>query len=76
MPRNHKRVVQTSKDMLQSWRANCDVQLFIYNSDPKNPDVVNIARVTDYIVFLVAYSCKGNYTMKEEKDHTKAMIMA
>ncbi len=73
MPRNHKRVVQTSADLLQSWRANCDVQLLIFNSDPKNPDVMDIARVTDYIV---AYSCKGNATMKEEKDHTKAMIMA
>ena len=73
MPRNHNRVVQSSTDLLQSWRANCDVQLLIYNSDPKNPDVMDIARVTDYIV---AYSCKGNATMKEEKDHTKAMIMA
>ena len=60
MRRNHTRVVQTSTDLLQSWRANCDVQLLIYNSDPKNPDVTDIARVTDYIV---AYSCKGNATM-------------
>lgn len=73
MPRNHSRVVQSSTDMLQTWRANCDVQILIYNSDPKTPDVADIARVTDYIV---AYSCKGNATMKEEREQNKALIMA
>ena len=73
MPRNHSRVVQSSTDMLQTWRANCDVQILIYNSDPKTPDVTDIARVTDYIV---AYSCKGNATMKEEREQNKALIMA
>ena len=72
MPRNHPRVVQTSTDLLQSWRANCDVQFLIYNSDPRNPDVLDIARVTDYIV---SYSCKGNATMKEEKEQNKNLIM-
>ena len=72
MPRNHPRIVQTSTDLLQSWRANCDVQFLIYNSDPKNPDVLDIARVTDYIV---SYSCKGNATMKEEKEQIRSMIM-
>ena len=72
MPRNHKRLVQTSTDQLQSWRANCDIQLLIYNSDPKNPDPMDIARVTDYIV---SYTCKGNVTMKEEREQIKSMIM-
>ena len=58
--------------MLQSWRANCDVQILIYNSDPKTPDVTDIARVTDYIV---SYACKGNATLQEEREQTKAMIV-
>ena len=72
MPRNNERVVQSSTDLLQSWRANCDVQILIYKSDPKNPDVVDIARVTDYIV---SYSCKGNATMKEEKEQNRNLVM-
>lgn len=72
MPRNHPRITQTSLDLLQSWRANCDVQILIYNCDPKSPDVSDIARVTDYIV---AYSCKGNTTLKEEREQNKRMII-
>lgn len=72
MPRNHKRINQTSMDLLQSWRGNCDVQLLVYNCDPKNPDVGEIARVTDYVV---AYSCKGNCTYKEEREHSKSLII-
>jgi hypothetical protein len=72
MPRNHPRLVQTSTDLLRSWRANCDVQLLIYSSDPRNPDPMDIARVTDYIV---SYTCKGNVTMKEEKEQLKAMVL-
>ena len=72
LPRNHRRVVQTSKVLLQGWRANCDVQILLYNSDPKTPDVQDIARVTDYVV---AYACKGNTTMKEEKDQNRHMAL-
>ena len=57
--------------MLQSWRANCDIQLLIYNGDPTNPDLNEIARVTDYVV---AYSCKGNITWKEEIEQTKQLV--
>ena len=72
MPRNHPRVVQYSTDLLQSWRANRDVQVLMYSCDPKNPDVLDIARVTDYIV---AYSCKGNATMQEEREQNKHMVL-
>ena len=72
MPRNNSRLVQSSTDLLQSWRANCDIQLLIYDCDPRNPDVSNIARVTDYIV---AYSCKGNATMKEEREQTRSLLL-
>ena len=58
-------------DALQSWRANCDVQILIYTSDPNNPDPSKIAKVTDYVV---GYACKGNKCMKEEKEWMKELI--
>ena len=73
MPRNNDRINQTSRHMLQSWRANCDVQLIIYDSDPLKPDIAEIARITDYIV---SYSTKGNVTWREENEQTKQLIMA
>ena len=74
MPRNHpRRLNQTSSDMLQSWRANCDVQILMYDCDPKKPSVSDLARVTDYVV---GYSCKGNTTSKEEKEQYKHLTMA
>lgn len=73
MPRNHSRLNQTSKHLLQSWRANCDVQILVYDCDPKNPDISEIARVTDYIV---AYSCKGNSTLREEREQNAKLFMA
>ena len=72
MPRNHRRLNQTSTDLLQSWRGNCDVQILVYNCDPKKPDISEIAKVTDYVV---AYSCKGNATLKEEREQTKKMTL-
>lgn len=72
MPRNHTRVHQTSLDMLQSWRGNCDVQILIYDSDPRHPNISEIARVTDYVV---AYSCKGNHTHLEEVKQNKELIL-
>ena len=62
---------QTSVDLLRSWRGNCDVQIIVYNCDPKKPNVGEIARVTDYIV---AYSCKGNSTISEEREQMKKLI--
>jgi len=72
MPRNHGRLNQTSVDLLQSWRGNCDVQFLVYTCNPKEPSADDIARVTDYVV---AYSCKGNKTLKEEREQTKQLIM-
>lgn len=58
--------------MLQSWRANCDIQVLVYESDPANPDIKEISRVTDYIV---AYQTKGNSTWLEERETTKHIVM-
>ena len=71
--RNHPWVNQTSSVLLQSWRGNCDLQLHIFESDPKHADLSEIARITDYVV---AYSCKGNVTWKEEIDQTRELLMS
>lgn len=72
LKRNHSRLNQSSIDLLQSWRGNCDIQLLIYDSNPKEPSLEEIAAVTDYIV---AYECKGNCSLKEEREQNKNLIM-
>jgi hypothetical protein len=57
-------MIQTSLKTLQSWRSNCDVQLILYDSDPRNPDLSELAKVTDYVV---SYACKGNCTHEAER---------
>ena len=58
---------------MQGWRRNCDVQFLIYNSPPHNMDATNISRVTNYVV---AYACKGNESVVEEKKAIRAIIEA
>ena len=70
MPRNHERIIQTSTDMLQSWRANCDIQILIYDTDPCNPDPSEIARVVNYVI---GYSCKGGHTHIEERNQIEEL---
>ena len=72
LPRNHPRVNQTSTTLLQSWRGNCDIQLIVYDSDPNQPSLAEIAKVSDYVV---AYSCKGNCTYKEEREQNKQFLL-
>ena len=72
VPRNNVRTLQTSMIMLQSWRANCDIQFLLYESDPEQPDAADIARVTDYVV---SYACKGSESLKQEKDQIAALVM-
>ena len=73
LPRNHRKIVPTSRWLVQGWRANCDLQVLLYECDPKHPSPCEIARVTDYIV---AYDCKGNETIVEEKKQMKALMLA
>ena len=70
--RNTKRMLQTSLNLLQPWRANCDLQVMLYDSTSSDFDFREIARITDYVV---AYSCKGNQTLQAEKDNIKTVIM-
>ena len=51
--------------MLQSWRANCDVKILLYDTDPAYPDIREIENVSGYVV---SYTCKGHLTVKQEKD--------
>lgn len=71
LPRNNPRLSQASIDMLQSWRGNCDVQILIYDSSPNSPALEEIAVVTDYVV---AYSSKGNKTLREEREQNMLLI--
>ena len=69
---NTRRMNQCSSYALQSWRANCDVKMLIYDHDPRqiNPD--DIANVTDYVV---SYVTKANQTFLEETQFIKDMII-
>ena len=72
LPRNHRRIVASSRWLLQGWRANCDIQVLLYECDPLYPYPDEIARVTNYIV---AYTCKGNESTVEEMKQMKALIL-
>ena len=71
MPRNDPTMNQSSLDMLQSWRGNCDVQILIYTSNPNDPDPSEIAQVVDYII---GYVCKGNHTFQEELTQFRSLL--
>ncbi len=73
LPRENRRTVQSSLHLLRGWRANCDVQLILYDSDPTNPDCEELAKVTDYVV---AYACKGNDSLQGEKENFKSYILS
>ena len=70
--RGSKRMQQISTVQLQSWRANCDVQLLLYDSDPYNPDLSEFVKVADYIV---SYITKGNIGYMTEHKLMKELIM-
>ena len=60
-------------DMLRSWQANCNIQVFVYESNPMAPNLWDIARATDY---TVGYACKGAKTTEQEKKQTVGFINA
>ena len=45
--KNHSQINQMSTALIQTWRANCDIQILIYESNPDAPDLKEISRVTD-----------------------------
>ena len=65
MKRNDDRMKQTSTSMLQSWRANCDLAVIVYDTDPVYLCPQDIARISGYIV---SYCTKGNASYKKEQE--------
>lgn len=72
MPRSHLRLHQTPLHVLRGWRGNCDVKVLLYASDSDNPDLEEIAQVSDYVV---AYACKGSETIKVEREILKDFVL-
>ena len=66
-----KRAVQHSRTMLKGWRANCDIKLLLYFSDPRYPDIGEIEDVCKYVV---AYTGKRNNTSQQEKSAIQDLI--
>ena len=62
--RTERRMKQTSTSMLQSWRANCDVSVIVYDTDPTKICPQDIAQISGYVV---AYCTKGNASYKKEQ---------
>ena len=57
--------MQHSKFLLQGWRANADLEILIYRSNPSMPDVSEIDNVCQYVV---SYAGRRYQTIKVEKD--------
>ena len=73
MPRCYsKRINQHSISLLQAWRANADVQLLIYRSDPNLPYVGEIESVCGY---AVAYAGKRYKTSRQEINMIQDVIL-
>lgn len=66
-----RRVFQHSRTFLKTWRANCDVKLLLYNSDPSMPNMTEIDNIVRYIV---AYTSKKSKTHSEEKNIIQDII--
>jgi hypothetical protein len=57
LPRDHPRMVQHIRGMLDIWRANCDQTCILsLGADPKNPDPRDVNQTANY---LTGYMCKG-----------------
>ena len=65
------RLVQHSKFILKAWRANCDVKLLLYFSDPTSPDLREIEDVCRYVV---AYTGKRHNTSQDKKEAIQDII--
>ena len=63
--RTIKYMIQTPTKLLKYWRANCDVKILLYDTDPQHPDIKEIFNVIDY---LISYTCKGAETTAAEKN--------
>ena len=72
LPRKHsRRINQHSRHILQAWRANADVQLIIYRSNPFVPHVSEIEAVCRY---CTNYASKGHQTTQTENNMVQCVI--
>ena len=72
MKRMHsKRAVQHSRTLLKGWRANYDIKLLLYFSNPNMPD---IGEIEDICKYVVAYTGKRNHTSQQEKTAIQNLI--
>ncbi|KAL3799034.1 hypothetical protein HJC23_005173 [Cyclotella cryptica] len=68
-----RKVNQTSIPVLQAWRGNIDIQLIMYRSDPRHPDINEIQGLVRYVV---SYITKKGYRLKEEKKMMEDVILS
>ncbi len=66
------RVVQHSRMLLRGWRANCNIKLLLYYSNPNCPD---ISEIEDVLRYVVSYSGKRHNTSQAETDAIQNIIM-
>jgi hypothetical protein len=66
------RVVQHSRILLRSWRANSDIKLLLYYSDPSCP---SISKIEDVCRYVVAYTGKRHNTTQSEKGAIQNIIL-
>jgi hypothetical protein len=66
------RVVQHSRTPLRGRRANCDIKLLLYYSNPNCPDISEIEDVSRYVV---SYTGKRHNTPQAEIDTIQNIIM-
>jgi hypothetical protein len=66
------RVVQHSRTLLRGWRANCDIKLLLYYSNPNCPD---ISEIEDVLRYAVSYTGKRHNTSQAEIDAIQNIIM-
>ena len=64
--------MQHSRNILQAWRANADIQLLIYRSNPDIPDVGEIKSVCKY---CTAYAGKTHQTTCQEINAIQDIII-
>lgn len=74
LKRNERRMKQTSTTMLQSWRANCDVSVLIYNHGSASS--ISCTDIAAVVCYVVSYCTKGNLSFNMERDAIEAMITA
>ena len=73
LPRQHSDfAMQHSRPLLQAWRANADMQLMIYQSNPDVPDISEIQNVCRYVV---SYAGKRYQTTKQERNMIQDIIV-